>query len=105
MTDSDDRPAAVDICLTQLPHWEKVDEGGVSKLRRRYPFRNFSAALGFVQQLAAVAERCGHHPEITFGWGYASVTWWTHTAGGVQDRDCELAAETDRLYQISAGRG
>lgn len=78
----------------QVPGWEVV-EG--HHLRRRYSFRNFRDALHFVNRVGEVAEEQGHHPDLTFGWGYAEVSVWTHTIDGLSENDFVLAARVDAL--------
>ena len=82
----------------QVPAWEVVEE---HHLRRRWEFSNFRAALAFVNRVGEVAEGEGHHPDISFGWGYCEVTIHTHAIGGLSESDFILAAKLDRL---SAGR-
>lgn len=57
--------------LEQAPDWSLSDDG--RKIQRAYRFKNFREALGFVAQADALAEVEGHHPDIAFGWGYATV--------------------------------
>src|SRR5213079_581252 len=65
------REAAEDY-RRQAPDWALVDEA--SRIERTYRFKNFRAALGFVEQAGELAEAEGHHPDISFGWGYATVS-------------------------------
>jgi 4a-hydroxytetrahydrobiopterin dehydratase len=78
----------------QLPGWEVV-EG--HHLRRRYEFPNFARALALVNRIGEVAEAEGHHPDISFGWGYCEVTLYTHAIDGLSESDFILAAKIDRL--------
>lgn len=66
-------------------------------LEKRYSFENFAQALGFVNQVGALAEAADHHPDITFGWGYAEIALTTHDRGGVTDVDIALATRIDAL--------
>ena len=66
-------------------------------LERELEFGTFPDAIAFVDRLADLAEREGHHPDIDIRYRLVRVRWWTHTAGGVTDRDRELAAMTDEL--------
>ena len=67
------------------------------RLRKRLKFDNFAGALAFVNQVGELAEAADHHPDITFGWGYADIELMTHDRGGVTDVDIALAAKIDRL--------
>lgn len=79
--------------LSQLDDWS-VD-GAV--LKRRIKFDDFAAALVFVNKVGAVAERLDHHPDITFGWGYAEIATTTHDRGGITDFDAALARKINSL--------
>lgn len=64
-------------------------------LKRRWTFENFAAALEFVNRVGDLAEAADHHPDITFGWGYAEMLLTTHDRGGITDVDIALAATID----------
>ncbi len=83
-------------CLAQTPDWNLFHEG--TRLERRFAFKNFLAALDFVNRVGAIAEREGHHPDICFGWGYATVVYYTHKIGGLHENDFVMAAKTSELY-------
>ena len=57
----------------------------------------FREALTFVQQVGELAEREGHHPDISFGWGYVTVSLRTKKIKGLHESDFILAAKIDRL--------
>ena len=57
-----------------------MDDG--RKIEPNYLFKNFGEALGFVAQAGALAEAEGHHPDIAFGWGYATVSLHTKKIKG-----------------------
>jgi 4a-hydroxytetrahydrobiopterin dehydratase len=78
----------------QVPAWEVVGE---HHLRRRYEFSNFRDALAFVNRVGEVAESEGHHPDISFGWGYCDLTIYTHAIDGLSESDFILAAKIERL--------
>ncbi len=66
-------------------------------LLRAYKFSNFNAAHAFVNRVGAVAENEGHHPDISFGWGYAEIKIYTHAIDGLSESDFILAAKLDAL--------
>lgn len=66
-------------------------------LERELEFDSFPAAVAFVDRLAEVAEAENHHPDIDIRYKRVRVRWTTHSAGGITDRDRELAARTDEL--------
>jgi 4a-hydroxytetrahydrobiopterin dehydratase len=76
----------------QVPYWEVIEE---HHLRRAFKFKNFREALGFVNRVGELAEEQGHHPDISFGWGYAEVTVFTHKIDGLTESDFVFAAKVD----------
>ena len=76
----------------QVPDWEVVEE---HHLRRTFKFKNFREALGFVNRVGELAEEQGHHPDISFGWGYTEVTVFTHKIDGLTESDFVFAAKVD----------
>ena len=78
--------------LQELKGW--TAEGDV--IKRRYEFKNFAESLEFVNKVGAIAEEADHHPDITFGWGYAEIATTTHDRGGITDVDFALAEKVDR---------
>jgi len=83
----------------QVPNWEVRDEA--HRIERRFKFRNFAEALRFVGQVGQVAEAERHHPDIAFGWGYATVNLQTKKIKGLHQNDFILAAKIDRLFSAS----
>ena len=73
--------------------WHEVD----GALQRTFELESFPAALDFVNRVGALAEAEDHHPDIAISYREVTLRWWTHTAGGITDRDRELAAKTDAL--------
>jgi 4a-hydroxytetrahydrobiopterin dehydratase len=71
------------------------EEGGA--LQRELVFDGFPQAIAFVDRLAELAESENHHPDIAISYKRVTVRWTTHSAGGITDRDRELAARTDEL--------
>jgi 4a-hydroxytetrahydrobiopterin dehydratase len=66
-------------------------------LERTFRFKDFRAALDFVNRVGELAETENHHPDIAIHYNQVTLRWWTHTAGGVTDRDRALAEKTSRL--------
>jgi 4a-hydroxytetrahydrobiopterin dehydratase len=67
------------------------------RIERTFRFKNFAEAFAFVQRAADLAEAEGHHPDITFGWGYATVSLHTHKIKGLHENDFIMAAKLDRV--------
>ena len=88
----------------QAPDWALLDEA--KRIERTYRFKNFREAFAFVERAAALAAAEGHHPEITFGWGYAMVSLHTKKIKGLHENDFIMAAKLDRIaaegMQVSA---
>ena len=66
-------------------------------LEKTFELETFPAALDFVNRVGALAEAEDHHPDIAISYRDVTLRWWTHTAGGITDRDRELAKKTDEL--------
>ncbi|HEX4764812.1 MAG TPA: 4a-hydroxytetrahydrobiopterin dehydratase [Lichenihabitans sp.] len=79
-----------------VPDWGLPDVG--TRLERRYAFKDFAGAFAFVSKAAEIAEAEGHHPDITFGWGYALVSLFTHKIKGLHENDFIMAAKYDVVY-------
>lgn len=77
--------------LKDLPNWAPDAE----TIKRRFKFKNFAESLDFVNKVGAIAEELDHHPDITFGWGYAEIATTTHDRGGVTDFDINLATQIE----------
>ena len=78
----------------QLKGWDVVEE---HHLRKIFEFKDFREALAFVNSVGQLAEEQGHHPDISFGWGRAEITIWTHKIDGLTESDFILAAKIDKL--------
>lgn len=81
--------------LDSLPDWD-YDEGR-DAITRTIVFTDFAEAFGFMTQVALIAERADHHPEWTNVWNRVEITLTTHDAGGLSERDVELAAAIDAI--------
>lgn len=81
--------------LAELPEWTVVAEpDGIS---RRFVFRDFVAAFGFMKRVAIVAEKADHHPEWSNVYNRVDIVLTTHDAGGLSQRDIDLARAIDGL--------
>jgi 4a-hydroxytetrahydrobiopterin dehydratase len=79
--------------LTELKGWTLQD----GKLHKEFAFDSFTAAFGFMAQLALVAEKLGHHPDWSNSYNKVTINLTTHSAGGITERDFELAEQADQL--------
>ncbi len=73
--------------------WEEVD----GALQREFRFKDFAAAVDFVNRVAALAEEANHHPDIAIHWNRVTLRWRTHAQNAITERDTELAARTNAL--------
>ena len=80
----------------ETPDWSLLDEP--QRIERRFKFKNFAEAFVFVTKAAELAEAEGHHPDITFGWGYATVSLYSHKIKGLHENDFIIAAKLDRIF-------
>ncbi|MBN9064846.1 MAG: 4a-hydroxytetrahydrobiopterin dehydratase [Rhizobiales bacterium 65-9] len=81
--------------LKALPDWRPVDDRDA--IARRFTFKNFSEAFGFMARVALVAEKMDHHPEWSNVYKTVDVTLSTHDAGGLTELDVALAKRMDAI--------
>jgi 4a-hydroxytetrahydrobiopterin dehydratase len=82
--------------VSNLSGWDEVD----GALERTFELPSFAEAIAFVDRVAALAESENHHPDIAISYKNVTLRWTTHSAGGITDRDRELAA---RSAELAAG--
>ena len=88
-------PSEAEAYHAQVPEWQLIE--GATKIERTFKFDDFAMAMDFAQKVGAVAEQEGHHPDISFGWGYCRVLFYTHKINGLHENDFIIAAKLDRL--------
>ena len=81
--------------LAKLAGWSEVP--GRDAITRKFVFKDFNQAFGFMTRAALVAEKMDHHPEWTNAYNRVDVVLSTHDAGGLTERDVALATEMDRI--------
>jgi 4a-hydroxytetrahydrobiopterin dehydratase len=79
--------------LGRLPGWSR--RGDV--LVKSFQFPTFARAIEFVTRLARVADAADHHPDIDIRYTRVTCTLSTHSAGGITQKDLDLAAEIERV--------
>lgn len=94
-------PAQRGAAIAELAGWSLVD--GRDALTRTFTFADFSAAFGFMTRVALAAEKLDHHPEWSNVWNRVDITLSTHDAGGLTQRDVDLARIIDTLARSGAG--
>jgi len=75
--------------------WDLLDNG--TRIERTLRFSNFREAWAFVDKVGTLAEDEGHHPDIAFGWGYATISLQTKKIKGLHENDFIMAAKIDEL--------
>ena len=87
--------AARQEALAELGGWSY--DAGADALVREYKFRDFSAAFAFMTRVALLAEKAGHHPDWSNVYNTVSIRLSTHDAGGLSEKDVDLARRIDAL--------
>jgi 4a-hydroxytetrahydrobiopterin dehydratase len=86
---------------------KKVDGWDVSEnkkkiyfLEKKFVFKNFIDSNNFINKVGETSEEEGHHPDISFGWGYAKIIITTHAIEGLSENDFILAAKIDHIFNV-----
>ena len=78
--------------------WEvRSNEKKIFFLEKEFKFKNFLTSQKFVNEVGEISETEGHHPDISFGWGYSIVMLHTHAIKGLSVNDFILASKIDEL--------
>ena len=84
---------------------KKVDGWSVNKnekkihfLEKKFTFKNFINSQDFINKVGEKSEEESHHPDISFGWGYANIKITTHAIEGLSENDFILAAKIDQIF-------
>ena len=83
---------------------KKVDGWSITKnekkvysLEKNFVFKNFISSQNFIIKVGEISEQENHHPDISFGWGYAKILITTHAIEGLSENDFILAAKIDQI--------
>ena len=87
--------------LAQLPGWLPDAENKV--IGRRFGFENFYQTMAFVDAVAEIAHAQDHHPEMLVGYNACTISWTTHSRGGLTLNDAICAAQVSALPEASGG--
>ena len=79
--------------LVSVPDWQ-IESG---ELVRTFLFKDFRASLAFVNKVGEIAEKAGHHPDIDIRYNKVRLALVTHDAGGISQKDFDLAAAADKF--------
>jgi 4a-hydroxytetrahydrobiopterin dehydratase len=85
--------AQIKSALASVPYWKKKR----ATIERTFAFKDFPAAIKFVNAVARLAEKAWHHPDIDIRWNQVTLALTTHDAGGLTRKDFTLARKFDSL--------
>lgn len=86
-------PDKIKAALAGVPQWKKQ----AATISRTYQFKDFPAAIEFVNAVADRAEKAWHHPDLDIRWNKVTLTLTTHDQGGLTKKDFDLAKQFDGL--------
>lgn len=82
--------------LSQLSGRWSLDPDA-TRIQASFEFRNYWRTTAFVNAVVWIAHQEDHHPDISFGYKQASISYWTHAVGGLSENDFICAAKIDAL--------
>ena len=86
--------------LTELKDWRELS--GRDAIAKKFVFKDFNQAFGFMTRVALAAEKMDHHPEWSNAYKTVDVTLSTHDSGGITDKDVALAKAMDKFAALPA---
>ena len=85
----------------KIDGWDvKESKKKIYFLEKIFTFKNFINSQNFVNQVGEISEKENHHPDISFGWGYAKIIITTHAIEGLSVNDFILAAKIDQISNV-----
>lgn len=89
------QPEKINELLKKLKNgWQVIDN---KKIKQEYPFENFRRSMAFAQEVAIIAEKEQHHPDMCIHYGKVQIELSTHAIGGLSENDFIMAAKIDDL--------
>lgn len=89
--------AEIATALAGLPGWTREGDALVKRYTRD---GGFSGAVAFVARIAEAADQADHHPDVAISWNEVTLSWSTHNAGGITDRDVAMARHSDAVASL-----
>ena len=94
--------------LSEIHNYQKKVDGwdiiknkqNIYFLEKKFVFSNFLQSQKFINEVGKISEAEGHHPDISFGWGYAKINISTHAIKGLSENDFILAAKIDKIINV-----
>ena len=81
--------------------WDIVkDKEEIFFLEKKFDFKDFLESQKFVNNVGKISEQEGHHPDISYGWGYSKIKITTHAIKGLSENDFILAAKIDKIINV-----
>jgi 4a-hydroxytetrahydrobiopterin dehydratase len=81
--------------------WDIIqNKKNIYLLEKKFTFTDFLKSKDFVNKVGEISETEGHHPDILFGWGYATINITTHAIEGLSENDFILAAKIDKIINV-----
>ena len=80
--------------------WDVKSEKKIFFLEKNFKFKDFLKSQVFINKVGIISENENHHPDITFGWGYAKIIITTHAIDGLSENDFILAAKIDQIFNV-----
>ena len=81
--------------------WEvKKKNDNIYFLEKNFVFKDFVNSQNFINKIGEISEKENHHPDISFGWGYAKILITTHAIEGLSKNDFILAAKIDQIFSV-----
>jgi 4a-hydroxytetrahydrobiopterin dehydratase len=85
--------------LTAMPGWSY----GSHAISKQYRFKDFMAAIGFINRIAPLAEAADHHPDMLINYSRVTFSCSTHSQGGVTEKDFALARRIEQEFAADGG--
>ncbi len=85
--------AAIGARMNELLDWKRAGD----RIQKQFKLASFPRAIGFVTQVAFLAEAARHHPDIDIRYNKVTLALTTHDVGGLSDEDFDLARQIDEL--------
>ena len=81
--------------------WDvNINKKKIYFLEKKFIFKNFIKSQDFINKVGKISEEECHHPDISFGWGYAKIIITTHAIEGLSENDFILAAKIDQIFNV-----
>ncbi len=88
-------PTEIESRLGGLPGWQQNG----SCINKTYAFKDYYQTIAFVNAVAWISHREDHHPDLAVSYNACRISYSTHSAGGLTDRDFDCAALVDALFR------